>query len=104
MLLAIAFVDHSCLPLLSNFIIYPLDELLLSYPVPTTYPPAVTVTTQLAETLLSEDLRVIVTVPTPLAVTKPPLEVTVATELLLLVHTVLSVVFDGFIVLLNCKV
>ena len=90
------------MPFKSNFNIRPYE--LLPSTVPTIYPPAVTVTTQLAETLLSEDLRVIVAVPTPLAVTKPPLGVTVATELLLLVHTVPSVVFDGFIVLLNCKV
>ena len=84
---------HKRFPLSSHFNnVLPVDIRIFSL---------ITVTTQLAETLLSEDLRVIVAVPTPLAVTKPPLEVTVATELLLLVHTVPSVVFDGFIVLLK---
>ena len=54
--------------------------------------------------MLLEFLKVIVAVPADLAVTSPVVSLTVATFVLLLVHKVLSVAAEGFIVPVNCTV
>lgn len=65
--------------------------------------PFITFTVQLSDFVLLEFLKVIVVVPADLAVTSPEL-LTVAILVLLLVHKVLSVAVEGFIVPVNCTV
>ena len=62
-----------------------------------------TFTVQVANLVPLEFLKVIVTVPAALAVTRP-VPLTVATFVLLLVHKVFSVVVEGLTVPVNCTV